>query len=109
MKAKITLDLEVRMGGTKPVGTSFLGYLPDGTRYSELVRVFGEPQRGASPDGKVKAEWNGTINGLEFTIYDYKSLVKPKDCTDWHIGGKKKFVLALLIAYFNATANVEGE
>jgi len=100
MKANITLDLEVRMGGTKPVGTGLIGYFPAGTKYGELVRVFGQPQRGESPDGKIKAEWNGIINGFEFTIYDYKSDAKPKDCTDWHIGGRNKLVMCLLIAYF---------
>jgi len=100
MKTKITLDLEIRMGGTKPVGTGLLGYFPEGTKYAELARVFGQPQRGESPDGKVKAEWNGTINGFEFTIYDYKSSVDPKDCTDWHIGGRNKLTMCLLIAYF---------
>lgn len=103
MKTKITLDLEVRMGGTKPVGTGLLGYFPDGTKYGELVRVFGEPLRGASPDGKVKAEWRGTINGFEFTIYDYKSPVEPKDCTDWHIGGRNRLAMDLLIAYYRAS------
>ena len=53
------------------------GYLPEGTRYEDIVRVFGGPQIGMSPDGKTKAEWVGRINGLVFTIYDYKSRLDP--------------------------------
>lgn len=52
-------------------------------------------------DGKIKAEWVGRINGLVFTIYDYKSLVEPERNTDWHIGGNHKIVVCLVIAYFN--------
>ena len=102
MKTKITLDLEVKMGNAKTLGTGCVGYMPDGTTYKDLARVFGKPQSGKSPDGKIKAEWSGTVNGFEFTIYDYKSEVEPQDNTDWHIGGRKKLVADLVIAYFTA-------
>ncbi len=102
MKTKITLDLEVRMGGSFPPGASLSGYMPEGTTYKDLVRVFGKPQCGESEDGKIKAEWVGRINGLVFTIYDYKSEAEPKANTDWHIGGREKLTSDLVIAYFKA-------
>ena len=99
MKTKITLDLEVKMGGADSKGTGCMGYMPDGTTYKALVRVFGKPQYGESADGKIKIEWVGTINGLAFTIYDYKSGLAPKANTDWHIGGKTALIAQLLTAY----------
>lgn len=101
MKVKIELDLTVQMGGVSPIGTGFQGYLPEGTRYEDIVRVLGEPQLAGSPDGKIKVEWVGRINGLVFTIYDYKSKVDPKCNTEWHVGGKLKLVTTLVNAYLN--------
>lgn len=105
MKAKITLDLQVKMGDPGLIGTGFVGRMPDGTTYKELARVFGKPQRGLSADGKIQAEWTGSINGLPFTIYDYKAETGPKANTDWHIGGKTTLVANLLVAYFKAEIN----
>ena len=102
MKVRATLDLNVTMGGVSHDGTGCQGYLPEGTRYEDIVRVFGGPQLGASPDGKIKAEWVGRINGLVFTIYDYKSKLNPERNTDWHIGGKVKFVAELVCLYFKS-------
>jgi hypothetical protein len=102
MKVKAELDLKIEMGGVSHEGTGCQGYLPEGTRYEDIVRVFGGPQIGVSPDGKTKAEWVGRINGLVFTIYDYKSRLDPERNTDWHIGGKQKFVVELVNIYFKA-------
>ncbi len=102
MKVKAEIELKVEMGGVSHDGTGCQGCLPEGTRYEDVVRVFGAPQLGASPDGKIKAEWVGRINGLVFTIYDYKSKLDPERNTDWHIGGKKKFVADLVNIYFRA-------
>ena len=102
MKVKPELDLKVEMGGASHDGTNCRGYLPEGTRYEDIVRVFGGPQLGTSSDGKIKAEWIGRINGLVFTIYDYKSSLDPERNTDWHIGGKQKFVAELVNLYFKA-------
>ena len=102
MKVKAEIELIVTMGGVSHDGTGCQGYLPEGTRYEDIVRVFGGPQLGASPDGKIKAEWVGRINGLVFTIYDYKSKLDPERNTDWHIGGKQKFVAELVNLYFKA-------
>ncbi len=101
MKVKAEIELTVAMGGVSHDGTGCQGYLPEGTRYEDIVRVFGAPQLGASPDGKIKAEWVGRINGLAFTIYDYKSRLDPERNTDWHIGGKHKLVAKLVDIYFN--------
>lgn len=100
MKIKAELDLKVEMSGVSHDGTGCQGYLPEGTRYEDLVRVFGQPQFGNSPDGKIKAEWVGRINGLVFTIYDYKARIRPEQNTDWHIGGKQKLVAELVNAYY---------
>lgn len=102
MKVKAEIELTVEMGGVSRDGTGLEGYLPDGTRYEDVIRVFGAPQLGTSPDGKTKAEWVGRINGLVFTIYDYKSKLDPERNTDWHIGGKQKFAAELVNIYFNA-------
>lgn len=71
MKIRLTLDIRVVMGNVTPKGTSCLGYLPNGTRYQDIVRAFGKPQYQASRDGKTQVEWVGKINDLVFTIYDY--------------------------------------
>jgi len=102
MKVRATLDINVSMGGVSHDGTGCQGYLPDGTRYGDIVRVFGGPQCGKSPDGKIKTEWIGRINGLVFTIYDYKSKLEPERNIDWHIGGKHKFTAELVNLYFKA-------
>jgi len=48
----------------------------------------------------------GRINGLVFTIYDYKSSLVSERNIDWHIGGKMKFVAELVNLFFkNALAN----
>jgi hypothetical protein len=100
MKVKVELNLKVEMGWVSHDGTGCQGYLPEGTRYEEIVRVFGQPQLGKSLDGKIKAEWVGRINGLVFTIYDYKSSLDPDRNTDWHIGGKFNVVAQLVAIYF---------
>jgi hypothetical protein len=102
MKVKAELNLTVEMGGVSHDNTGCQGYMPEGTAYADLVRVFGEPQINSSPDGKIKAEWIGKINGLVFTIYDYKSKVEPEQNTDWHIGGKIKLSAELVNLYFKA-------
>ena len=102
MKVKAEIELTVEMGGVSHDGTGCQGYLPEGTRYEDIVRVFGKPHLGASLDSKIKAEWVGRINGLVFTIYDYKSRLDPERNTDWHIGGKQKFVAELVNIYFKA-------
>lgn len=102
MRVKAELDLKVEMGGVSHDGTGCQGYLPEGTRYEDIIRVFGGPQINASLDGKIKAEWVGRINGLVFTIYDYKSRLDPERNTDWHIGGKQKFVAELVNVYLKA-------
>lgn len=98
MKVNIELDLEVKMGDFDPNGTGCRGYLLEGTTYDELVRVFGEPL--LVDQDKTKVEWIGKINGLLFTIYDYKSKVAPEENTDWHIGGNIELTAELVKLYF---------
>jgi len=105
MKVKAEFDLTVEMDGVSHDNTGCQGYLPEGTRYEDIIRVFGEPLLGNSQDGKIKAEWVGKINGLVFTIYDYKARVEPEKNTDWHIGGKVKLVTELVNPYFAEVLN----
>ncbi|MEI8129818.1 MAG: hypothetical protein WCG95_09430 [bacterium] len=100
MKVRATIDINVSMGDVSHDGTGCQGYLPEGTRYEDIVRVFGKPQLGASLDGKIKMEWVGRINGLVFTIYDYKSRMDPERNTNWHIGAKLKLASELVNLYF---------
>ncbi len=102
MKIKLELEIDVVMGGISPVGTNFYGYLPEGTTYDDIIKVFGQPQFGKSPDGKMQVQWVGKINGLVFTIYDFKSKVFPNDNKEWHVGGELKFTAELIKAYFQA-------
>ena len=102
MKVQAALDINVAMGDVSHDGTGCQGYLPEGTRYEDIVRVFGGPQIGKSLDGKTKAEWVGRISGLVFTIYDYKSKLDPERNTDWHIGAKVKLAAELVNLYFKA-------
>jgi hypothetical protein len=105
MKVQATIDIDVVMGGVAHDGTGLQGYLPEGTRYEDIVLVFGEPQLGKSPDGKIQVEWVGRINGLVFTIYDYKSNVDPERNTDWHIGGRIKLVEILVNSFLKIIKN----
>ena len=101
VKVRATIDINVAMGDVSHDGTGCQGYLTEGTRYEDIVRVFGKPQLGASLDGKIKVEWVGRINGLVFTIYDYKSRLDSERNINWHIGAKVRFAAELVRLYFN--------
>lgn len=105
MQIKCELNIEVVMNNVDSKGTGCQGYLPDNTRYKDIVKVFGKPRFGESPYGKRQAEWTGKINGLVFTIYDYKSDIPVNKNTDWHIGGKSSMTAELVNAYFKAVMN----
>jgi hypothetical protein len=96
-------EIKVKMGKVNIAGTSRVGYLPEGVKYNEICEVFGEPQHlGLTSDSKTQAEWQGKVNELTFTIYDYKAGVEPQKNTDWHIGGKTELVAHLVNTYFKA-------
>ncbi len=105
IEIKTTLTVKVEMGAdnVEVNGTGLRGYLPEGATYKEVVKVFGKPTLTFADFGKINVEWIGKINGAVFTIYDYKSDVKPQKNTDWHIGGKDKTVAALITAFFSAS------
>ena len=100
MRVIINKDLNINRTGC-------CGFFPKGTTYSDLVKVFGEPNR-LNDDCKIDVEWRGKINGKVFTIYNYKTGknylgergASVEVITDWHIGGKSKEVAAKLLEYF---------
>jgi hypothetical protein len=80
--------------------------------YPQMVGILGEPN--TDGDGyKVDAEWQGTIDGQPFTVYNYKDGknylgaegIPLKRLKDWHIGAKNKEtgikVKQYLMAEFN--------
>jgi len=99
---KTQLAVSVDMGEVDTNGTSLQGYLPDGTGYRDVVRVFGKSQRGKTGDNKIGVLWAGRINGLVFTIYDYRSCIDPRKNMDWHIGGWVPMTADLVNLYFKA-------
>jgi hypothetical protein len=78
-------------------GASLQGYLKDGSLFRDIVDVLGKPQRG-DDSGKVRVWWYGKINGLVFTLYDYKCQTALIVNADWHIGGHDPRVADLLNA-----------
>lgn len=75
-------------------GTCLQGHIT--ISYDELVKVFGEPDDG---DGyKTDAEWSGSIDGVVFTIYNWKNGknycgpegIPTEKIMDWNIGGNSK-------------------
>lgn len=102
-KSKMNLEriseIDLIMEEINITGTSLLGYFPKETTYKDLEKAFGSPYfryctegndflDGERVEEKTKIEWMGRIQGLKFTIYDYKSEVEPEDNLDWHIGGE---------------------
>jgi len=105
---KIIMDRDIDISRT-----GLCGCFPDGTRYSDLVKIFGEPE--VINDGwKIDVEWRGKISGKVFTIYNYKTGknylgekgLSVEGITDWHIGGKSKEVSAKLVEYFKKVLNI---
>lgn len=89
------------------VGSGRVGTLPEGTKYEDIVKVFGEPYYKDSEDERTKAEWAGNINNCRgFTIYDYKSGVSLEENTDWYIGGFSEGTANLINEYFENFSEV---
>jgi len=63
MKVRTILDINIAMGGVSHDGTGCKGYLPEGTLYEDIVRVFGSPQLGKSPDS-LRGKINSIVKGL---------------------------------------------
>ena len=89
----------VEMGDVDVVGTSFHHTVIKAS-YDDIVKVFGEPAFTGEGD-KVQAEWEGTIDGKVFTIYDYKEEQPAVSVTNWHVGGKEKATTDAVLAHFN--------
>ena len=70
------------------VGTFYIGSMR--VRFDELVRVFGLPNRGESPDQKTSVQWFITINKIPITIYDWKNTKNVLLIEKWNVGGYKK-------------------
>ena len=101
---KSTIKKDARLGTNM---CSFKGAVD--ISYADLVRVFGEPNRGESADQKVLVEWVLRTPVGVATIYNYKSGVnwtarglEAKDIYDWHIGGRSADVADVLIAHLRS-------
>ena len=99
-------------------GTHLQGYVL--ARYSDLVKIFGEPQEA---DGyKVSSEWEIEFaDGTVASIYDYKETSlydrdypSPKNFRiaadkgkgfEWHIGGHNKAAVARVYDALNIAAS----
>ena len=89
------------------LGTSLLGEIV--CDYNKLKKLFGKPH--SSDEYKVDAEWDIEFeNGEVATIYNWKNgknyngkngLATSK-ITDWHIGGHRPYVVALIKEVLNA-------
>lgn len=77
-------------------GTSLRGYVK--TTYSDLVAIFGEPQRGGD---KTTVEWVVTFgrgkDKVVATIYDWKEYDTPMGEYNWHVGGHD-FMASVLVS-----------
>ena len=98
-ECRLTAELRVEMGISPKatIGTGFVGYLNTGhddarTAIKKICRAFGAPE--AVLDSKITLIWRGKINGIIFTIYDYK-----KDGY-WHIGGNYDIISDLINAFY---------
>lgn len=90
--------ISMKMGGVDLQGTSFQGLLPSGISYQDLIKTFGKPQRMDSMYGKTQVQWCGSIDGLVFSVYDYKSDLCPEAICEWHVGGCDQIVVDLLVS-----------
>ena len=70
IKAEIEITL-TKINEVDCVGTHYLGEIK--ANYEKIVKAFGKPVLYPYGKGdKIQAMWKGKINGLIFTIYDYK-------------------------------------
>lgn len=76
---------EADITGTYKIGSLLNLYFRD------LKKIFGNPTNMNSGDGKVRYEWDLTINNKIITIYDWKTEGLSRDEIDiWSIGGRNK-------------------
>jgi hypothetical protein len=63
----------------------------NGIKYSDLVRIFGEPTYNEpSDDGKTQVEWWIKLDSNYFTVYDWKTYDREYTLNEleyWSIGG----------------------
>jgi len=104
---KQTMFDEIEEDDIRPVkdrelinGTSYVGIL--NATFDSMVQVFGAPQYWGGD--KTQCEWElRTPEGVA-TIYDWKEYRKPRDVTQWHVGGHNSVVADYLAEYYNKFA-----
>lgn len=77
-------------------GTSLQGYLE--CSYKNLIEVLGEPHMIGAAGDKVDVEWAYEIDGVVFTIYNWKNGKCyngdagdfVENITSWNVGGRNK-------------------
>lgn len=102
-------DIQVKEATKKEIiGTSLIGKLL--LNYDEIKSIFGKPDIG---DGyKIDWQWNLKFNDTVIIIYNWKDgpgytkdkKIKPKDISDWHVGGKYNYDLKILKDYILTTS-----
>ena len=78
--------------------------------YDQLVALFGEPNVGPSPDGKIQIQWDLLVGGVKVSIWDWKQYgTHVQDITSWSIWAKDREVISELQALFDGSDySVEG-
>jgi hypothetical protein len=90
--------INLKIGDVDIQATSLQGVFPSSVSYQDLIKVFGKPGRIESVHGKTQVQWCGTIDGLVFLVYDYKSDLCPEAICEWHVGGRDQHVVDLLVS-----------
>jgi len=101
------IAIEIEREDIKPLkdrelvnGTSYQGLI--NATFDSMVQVFGAPQYWGGD--KTQCEWElRTPEGVA-TIYDWKEYRKPRNVTQWHVGGKSSAVAEFVEAYYKQFA-----
>lgn len=90
-----------------PYGGSLQGEFR--ARYTDLVKLLGDPNPYEGGDGKVSTEWTLSFRGEHFRVYDYKETslydsdlpsvreFRQLSSYDWHVGCSDKRFAAQVI------------
>lgn len=63
---------------------------------AELTECFGAPDTERVDAPKVRAEWEGDLHSVPFTIYDWKQGDALEELTEWNVGGHDHRAVAVV-------------